>query len=123
MMSEKLWIKLEIKALYGMLNRYNKELYYRHLELYREFSFIELEEILYTFGNVYITNKLKKKNLNLRKKLDKLVCSRRNKEETNTEIDYRKGVVNLTDTSFDKAEKALLAKGLKYSPPSEIDKE
>ena len=52
--SEKLWIKLEIRSLYGLINRYNRELYDRHIELLRIYSYVELEEILYNFGLGYV---------------------------------------------------------------------
>ena len=66
--SEKLWIKLEIRWLYGLVNRYNKELYYRHMELLEIYSFVEVEEILYNFGIRYVERILEKKN-------SKLVCT------------------------------------------------
>ena len=45
--SEKLWIKLEIRSLYGLINRYNRELYDRHIELLRIYS------VSYTHLDVY----------------------------------------------------------------------
>ena len=69
--SEKLWIKLEIRSVYGLINRYNRELYDRHIELLRIYSNVELEEILYNFGLWYVEKKLEKKN----KKLHHLILS------------------------------------------------
>ena len=123
--SEKLWIKLEIRHLYGKLNTFNKELFKMHLELYKIFSFIELEEILYGFGENYVNKKLKNLNYKLLGKLEKLskkgnirVGNKKSSEEG-----FAQRVVNLTEVTFTEDKQKLLDKCLKYAPPVGINRE
>lgn len=122
--SERLWVRLEIRHLYGKLNRYNRELVYKHLELYKMFSFIELEQILYEFGDRYINGKLESKNKKLQLKLEKLLKDKEKTDNKRKKIgNYAERVVNFSDVNFTLEEQELLEKGLKYAPPSSINRE
>ena len=121
--SEKLWVKLEIRSLYSLVNKYNKQLLSRHMELLEIYTHEEIEEIIYNFGKEYIENKMKKRSKVLEEKLNKLI-KKKGKEKTNLiKYDYNKRVVNLTNVIFNDEEKELLGKGLKYAPPPTINQE
>ena len=55
--------------------------------------------------------------------LNRLVGSKNTKKESIYKYEYEKRVVNLTDVEFNTEEKEILAKGLKYAPPPEINQE
>lgn len=119
--SESMWIKTEIKYLYSQLNKYNKEVYNKYWQLWQQYSFLEIEEIVYGFGEDYINNKVKKREVTIKKKLDKLIKDNMQNERNNNT--YAQRVVNLTEVQFNEEEVELLEKGLKYAPPKKINKE
>ena len=106
-LSERLWLKMEIFKplwkwnLYGKLNTFNKELYKRYLELYKIFSFIEIEEMLHAFGEDYVNRRLKNKNEKLQMKSDKLLKQKINTDnKRNRKDNFAERVVNLTKITF-----------------------
>lgn len=122
--SEKLWLRLEIKNLYAKVNKYNKDLLYKHLELYKIYSFMELEEILYGFGLRYMNGKLEKRNTKLEMKLRKLIEEKdKARLKWKKEGNYVQRLVNFSDVQFCKEENDLLAKGLKYAPQISLNRE
>ena len=122
--SEILWVKTEIKALYGQLNKLNRDVYNKYWELREQYSFIEIEEILYTFGVEYINRKVEKRKNVIKKKLERLINDNNQCHgNKNIKMRYAERVVNISGVEFNKEETEILGKGLKFAIRKRINKE
>lgn len=79
---------------------------------------------MYEFGLGYINAKLENRNKKLQVKLSKLLEEKENtRPKWKTEGNYAQRIVNFSDVRFNKEENDLVGKGLKYAPPTRINKE
>lgn len=120
--SQKLWLKLELKHLYGKLSRIEIEAYELHLSLTKQMHSIDFDNLLSTIHDE-MDPRYANKKLKLNKKLDKLknekfVNERERVKKLKTGIDTSQisFVTNLSTQSFTNDEMEILQKGLKFTP-------
>ena len=82
---------------------------YTHLDVYKR------------QGLGYVEKKLENKNKKMVDKLNKLIRKKEVKKEHLSKNNYEKRVINLTEVNFNTEEKEMLANGLKYGPPQELN--
>ena len=70
----------------------------------------------------YVEKKFENKNKKMVGKWNKLIRKNEIKKEHLSKNNYEK-VINITEVTFNTEEKEMLAKGLKYAPPSEFNQE